>query len=54
MEQPIGALSLAALTQLMPFNRLQGIARELCRACAQVELQLRKQRSIGWQVGKVR
>jgi len=54
MGQPIGALSVAALTQRMPSNRLHSIAGELSRACAQVELQLRKQRRIGWQVGKAR
>jgi DNA-binding IclR family transcriptional regulator len=52
MGQPIGALSVAALTQRMSAKRIQSIADELRRACTQVEMQLRKQRSTGWQVGK--
>lgn len=54
MAQPIGALSVAALTQRMSAKRIQRIADELRLACTEVERQLRKQRSAGWQVGKSR
>lgn len=51
MGQPVGALTLAALSQRMTRARIRSLTGLLQTACAQVERRLRAQRRAGWQVG---
>ncbi|HSV52966.1 MAG TPA: IclR family transcriptional regulator C-terminal domain-containing protein [Burkholderiaceae bacterium] len=51
MGQPMGALSVAALTQRMTAERIRGVASLLKNACADVEQRLRSPRRGGWEVG---
>ncbi len=51
MGQPIGALSVAALSQRMTPQRILKIGDQLKTACAEVEQKLRANRRAGWQVG---
>lgn len=52
MGRAIGALSVAALTQRMPKNRILDIAGQLRLACAEVEQRMRKQQRGSWRVGQ--
>jgi len=51
MGQPIGALSVAALSQRMTAGRIRRISTALLEVCAQVEQSLRAKKRSGWQVG---
>lgn len=51
MGQPVGALSVAALSQRMTATRIRHIIGLLRTACADVEQRLRAQRRSGWQAG---
>lgn len=50
MGQPVGALSVAALSQRMTTRRIQHIGKLLKDACAEVEQRLRVKKRSGWQV----
>jgi len=50
MGQPVGALSVAALSQRMTAQRIRHIAKLLKNACTDVEKRLRLKRRSGWQV----
>jgi DNA-binding IclR family transcriptional regulator len=51
MGQAVAALSVAALSQRMPADRIKRIAGELEAACREVEQRLRGQRRGSWQAG---
>ena len=51
MGQPVGALSVAALSQRMTANRIRQISELLSEACQSVEQRLRSKRRSGWQAG---
>ena len=51
MGQPIGALSVAALSQRMTTPRVHGIREALRVACMDVERKLRARRRAGWLAG---
>lgn len=51
MDQPLGALSVAALSHRMTRTRLVQIGALLKDSCAEVELRLRSVRSNGWHFG---
>lgn len=51
MGQPMAALSVAALSQRMPTERIRRIAAELELACRNVEQRMRGQRRGSWQAG---
>jgi len=51
LGQVVGALSIAAMSQRMPAQRIERIANELAQACKNVEKSLRGQRRGDWQVG---
>jgi DNA-binding IclR family transcriptional regulator len=52
MGQPVAALSVAAMSQRMPSERIRRIVSDLERACANVEKALRAQRRGGWHAGE--
>lgn len=51
MGQPVGALSVAAMSQRMTARRIQSIGELLRTACAEVEQRLRANRRVGWTAG---
>jgi DNA-binding IclR family transcriptional regulator len=51
MNQPIGALSVAALSQRMTAARLSTITGLLRSACVDVEQRLRARKRAGWEAG---
>jgi DNA-binding IclR family transcriptional regulator len=51
MGQPVGALSVAALSQRMTAKRIRQISELLREACKSVEKRLRSKRRSGWQAG---
>lgn len=51
MGQPVAALSVAAMSQRMPADRIRRVAGELEIACRNVEQRMRGQRRGSWQAG---
>lgn len=51
LDQPVAALSVAALTQRMPEDRIQQIAERLVASCMTVEERLKSQKRGDWHAG---
>jgi DNA-binding IclR family transcriptional regulator len=53
MGHPVGALSVAAMSQRLPAERLSGVAEQLVEACTAVEERLLAARRGNWHAGRL-